>query len=40
MIVSPGRLLVEQVREHARRLGTEVPAEVLTEKLAGWLPEE
>jgi 3-dehydroquinate dehydratase / shikimate dehydrogenase len=39
-IVTPGRLLVEQVREHVRRLGAEVPAAVLMEKLTGWLPEE
>ena len=39
-IVTPGRLLIEQVREHARRLGAEVPGAVLEEKLAGWLPEE
>lgn len=39
-VVTPGRLLVEQVREHVRKLGGEVPAAVLSEKLAGWLPEE
>jgi shikimate 5-dehydrogenase len=39
-VVSPGRLLVEQVREHARRLGADVPAAVLAEKLAGWIPAE
>ena len=39
-VVPPGRILVEQVREHARRLGADVPAAVLDEKLAGWLPEE
>jgi 3-dehydroquinate dehydratase / shikimate dehydrogenase len=39
-VVTPGRLLVEQVREHARRLGAEVPAAGLMEKLAGWLPDE
>jgi len=39
-VVSPGRLLIEQVREHARRLGAEVPASALAEKLAGWAPEE
>ena len=39
-IVAPGRVLVEQVREHVRRLGGEVPAAVLMEKLNGWLPEE
>lgn len=39
-VVTPSRLLVEQVREHARRLGADVPAEPLDEKLAGWLPDE
>ena len=39
-VVSPGRLLVEQVREHARRFGADVPAGPLVEKLAGWLPDE
>jgi 3-dehydroquinate dehydratase / shikimate dehydrogenase len=39
-LVTPGRLLVEQVREHARRLGADVPAAALAEKLAGWLPED
>jgi 3-dehydroquinate dehydratase / shikimate dehydrogenase len=39
-VVTPDRLLLEQVREHARRLGAEVPAAVLAEKLAGWLPED
>ena len=39
-VVSPGRLLGEQVREHARRLGADVPAAVLAEKLAGWIPAE
>src|SRR5438874_10131094 len=38
-VVTPSRLLIEQVREHARRLGADVPAAVLAEKLAGWLPE-
>jgi 3-dehydroquinate dehydratase/shikimate dehydrogenase len=38
-VVSPGRLLIEQVREHVRRLGGEVPAEVLAPKLAGWLSD-
>jgi 3-dehydroquinate dehydratase/shikimate dehydrogenase len=37
--VSPGRLLIEQVREHVRRVGGDVPATVLAERLAGWLPE-
>ena len=35
-VVTPGRLLVEQVREHVRKLGGEVPAAVLEEKLAAW----
>jgi 3-dehydroquinate dehydratase/shikimate dehydrogenase len=35
-IVTPQRLLIEQVREHVRKLGGEVPAGVLAEKLAGW----
>lgn len=39
-VVTPGRLLIEQVRDHARRLGAEVPASVLVERLAGWLPED
>jgi hypothetical protein len=39
-LVTPGRLLVEQVREHARRLGADGPAAALAEKLTGWLPED
>jgi shikimate 5-dehydrogenase len=39
-VVTPGRVLIEQVREHARRLGADVPAAALAEKLAGWLPDE
>lgn len=39
-VVSPSRLLVEQVREHARRHGADVPAAVLTDRLAEWLPTE
>jgi len=35
-VVTPGRLLVEQVREHVRKLGGEVPAAVLEEKLTAW----
>jgi 3-dehydroquinate dehydratase / shikimate dehydrogenase len=37
-VVSPDRLLVEQVRGHVRRLGGEVPAAVLEEKLTAWAP--
>jgi len=39
-VVSPGRILAEQVREHARRLGADVPADVLYKRLAYWLPDE
>ncbi len=39
-IVSPGRLLVEQVCEHVKKLGGRIPAEALLPKLAAWLPEE
>jgi 3-dehydroquinate dehydratase / shikimate dehydrogenase len=40
-VVEPARLLVEQVREHVRRVAEqEVGAEALQEKLAGWLGEE
>ena len=39
-VVTPGRLMVEQVREHARRFGADVPAPLLTDKLSGWLPDE
>lgn len=39
-VVTPGRLLVEEVRDHARRLGAEVPAGMLEEELSNWLPEE
>jgi hypothetical protein len=39
-VVAPGRLLVEQVREHARRHGADVSAETLTGMLATWLPDE
>ncbi|HEX3147766.1 MAG TPA: type I 3-dehydroquinate dehydratase [Gemmataceae bacterium] len=39
-IVSPGRILVEQVRDHVRRLGADVSATVLTEKLSGWFAED
>lgn len=39
-VVSPQRLLIEQVREHVRKLAGEVPPEVLAEKLAGWISEE
>jgi len=36
-VVPTGRLLVEQVREHVRKLGGEVPASVLEAKLAEWV---
>jgi shikimate 5-dehydrogenase len=39
-IVSPQRLLIEQIREHVRKLGGDVPVDVLTPKLAGWVTEE
>lgn len=39
-VVSPGRLLIEQVRDHARRLGAVVSARALAEKLSDWCPEE
>jgi 3-dehydroquinate dehydratase/shikimate dehydrogenase len=39
-VVTPKRLLVEQVREHVRKLGGEVPADLLTEKVAAWAPED
>lgn len=39
-VVTPSRLLVEQVREHARRLGADAPVGPLVETLAGWLPDE
>lgn len=39
-IVSPAAVLVEQVRAFVQRLGGTVPADVLTRKLAGWLPDE
>jgi 3-dehydroquinate dehydratase/shikimate dehydrogenase len=39
-VVSPDRLLIEQVRDHTRRLGAVVPASALAEKLAAWCPEE
>lgn len=39
-VVSPSRFLIEQVREHVRKLGGEVPEELLHEKLSAWLPEE
>jgi 3-dehydroquinate dehydratase / shikimate dehydrogenase len=38
-VVPPGRLLVEQVREHVRKLGGEVPAPVLDARLAEWASE-
>jgi 3-dehydroquinate dehydratase/shikimate dehydrogenase len=39
-VVSPGRILIERVREHVRKLGGEVPASVLAEKFAQWVVEE
>ncbi len=41
-LVDPRRLLVELVREHARRIAgdKDVPAEVLLGKLEGWLTED
>jgi 3-dehydroquinate dehydratase / shikimate dehydrogenase len=39
-VVSPGRLLIEQVREHVKKVGGDVPASVLAPKLASWQPEE
>jgi 3-dehydroquinate dehydratase/shikimate dehydrogenase len=39
-IVTPARLLIEQVRQHARRLGADVPAAMLVGTLTAWLPEE
>jgi 3-dehydroquinate dehydratase / shikimate dehydrogenase len=40
IVVSPGGLLIEQVRGHVRKLGGEAPAQMLEAKLAAWLPEE
>jgi 3-dehydroquinate dehydratase / shikimate dehydrogenase len=40
-VVAPGRVLIEQVREHVKRIGgKEIEANVLDEKLAMWLDEE
>lgn len=39
-VVSPARLRIERVREHVRKLGGEVPFEMLQEKLAAWMPED
>jgi 3-dehydroquinate dehydratase / shikimate dehydrogenase len=39
-IVRPASVLIEQVRGFVRRLGGEVPDEVLTAKLAGWRPDD
>ena len=40
-VVDPGDLLIEQVREHVRRItGEECPADGLRQNLAGWLGEE
>jgi 3-dehydroquinate dehydratase/shikimate dehydrogenase len=39
-VVAPTRVLAEQVREHVRRLGADVPAEFLASRLAYWLPDE
>jgi len=38
-VVTPGRVLIEQVREHVRKFGGEVPAKVLESKLAGWVTD-
>jgi 3-dehydroquinate dehydratase/shikimate dehydrogenase len=38
--VSPGRVLIEQVREHVRKVGGDVPAAVLQGRLAELMPEE
>jgi len=38
-VVLPGRVLIEQVRGHVRKLGGDVPAKVLEEKLMAWMPE-
>lgn len=38
--VSPSRLLIEQVRDHVKRIGEkDIEASILQEKLAGWLDE-
>jgi shikimate 5-dehydrogenase len=39
VVVTPDRLLVEQVRDHAGRLGADVPTSALAETLAGWTAE-
>src|SRR5262249_41871597 len=40
-VVDPGHLLIEQVREHVRRItGEACPAEELRQRLAGWVGEE
>lgn len=39
-VVDPTRLLIERVREHVRKLGGEVPFEMLQEKMASWMPED
>jgi 3-dehydroquinate dehydratase / shikimate dehydrogenase len=39
-VVLPVQVLIEQVRAHVRKAGGEVPAAVLTERLAMLLPEE
>jgi 3-dehydroquinate dehydratase / shikimate dehydrogenase len=38
-VVSPGRVLIERVREHVRKVGGEVPVPLLEEKLAVWVSE-
>jgi 3-dehydroquinate dehydratase/shikimate dehydrogenase len=38
-VVPPGRLVVEQVREHVRRVGGEVPAAVLLDRLSALMPD-
>jgi 3-dehydroquinate dehydratase / shikimate dehydrogenase len=39
-VVPPGRVLIEQVRAHVHKVGGEVPARALNEKLAALLPDE
>lgn len=38
-VVTPGRVLIEQVRAHVRKTGAEVPAAALQERLSALLPE-
>ena len=39
-VVAPGRVLIEQIREHVKKLGGEISADVLTPKLAAWVTDE